>query len=196
MKGKTPYIKLFAITSIIFIIISSNNFYNLTHGYKQQKNANINTNITKQSDNKSSNSVSVPKLTIEKNITDERALAFNQSKQNGDIETKMSSGELMSPSSSLSNGTTTNLQGYINQLSNSTSDDIATFPINDLSQETIVALLKALSVQSLYKVLNSITVDDLSTLLNTNLTHEQANGILDRLPPNQKIEIQNRLVSK
>lgn len=109
------------------------------------------------------------------------------SKQN---ESKMSTGELGPPS----NGVSVNTKRYIDQLSNSSSTEIASFPINDLPSETTMNVLKGLSVLNLYKVLTSISVDDLSTLLQR-LTPDQVNQILDKLPQNQKRDIQNRIAS-
>lgn len=170
-------IRFISITLVILVAIASNNLYNSSKGYQLQTSTNASKQII--------HSQSVMNSTNNKNMIDKRGLAFNQSKQND--ENKMSTGELGPPS----NGISTNIKRYVDQLSNSSSSEIASFPINDLPSETTMDVLKGLSIQNLYKVLKSISVDDLSTLFQR-LTPDQVNEILDKLPPNQKRDIQSR----
>jgi hypothetical protein len=115
---------------------------------------------------------------------------------------KMSTIELGQPL----NGIPTNVKRYVDQLSNSSSSEIANFPINDLSSEKTTNVLCGLSVQNLYKVLKSISVDDLSTLFQrlspdqvkeilAKLPANQVKEILAKLPANQKKDIQSRITS-
>lgn len=171
-------IRVISIISVILVASWSNNFYNSSQAYQLQTSTNTSKQII--------HTQSVTNSTNNKNMIDTRSLAFNQSKQND--EPKMSTGELGPPS----NGIPPNVKRYIDQLSNSSSSEIAGFPINDLSSETTMNVLKGLSVQDLYKVLKSISVDDLSTLLKR-LTPDQVKEILDKLPPNQKMDIQSRI---
>ncbi len=179
MRMKIPYIKLFPVISIIIAVLVSNYFYNLSDGFQMQNR----TNISKQIIHNKLITIN----STDNSLIDNRAIALNKSNQN---EKRMSPGELGSPS----NGIPTNIQRYINQLSSSPPDEIAGFPINDLSSETTVDIMKGLSVQNLFKVLKSISVDDLSTLLHR-LTPDQVNMILNRLPQNQKTDIQSRIKS-
>jgi MgtE intracellular N domain len=169
-------VRVISIISVILVAIWSNNFYNSSQGYPLQTSTNTSKQIIHPE--------SVTNSTNKKNMIDTRALAFNQSKQN---EGKMSTGELGPPS----NGIPANVKRYVDQLSNSSSSEIAGFPINDLSSETTMSVLKGLSVHNLYKVLKSIPVDDLSILLKR-LTPDQVKEVLDKLPPNQKMDIQSR----
>jgi hypothetical protein len=186
-------IRVISIILVILVAIWSNNFYNSSQAYQLQTSTNTSKQII--------HTQSVTNSTNNKNMIDTRALAFNQSKQND--EGKMSTGELGPPSNGIpanlstgelgppSNGIPANVKRYIDQLSNSSSSEIPGFPINDLSSETTMNVLKGLSVQNLYKVLKSISVDDLSTLLKR-LTPDQVKETLDKLPPNQKMDIQSR----
>lgn len=114
---------------------------------------------------------------------DRGTLAFNQS-----INTKMSTTELgpQGPFPSIS-------QRIINDLGNATSDEIATYPINDLSPEVLVKVLNGLSADNLFKVLVNLPHDDLKTLFGSKLVPEQSKEILNRIPQDKRTEIQNRV---
>lgn len=114
-------------------------------------------------------------------------LAFNQT-NNTD---KMSTGELGS-TGEMGPTSFSNINRIINELGNATSDEIATYPINDLSPEVLIKVLNGLSVDNLYKVLRNLTQDDLKTLLVDKLTAEESKQILDRLPQDKKVDIENR----
>ncbi len=152
----------------------------LSNGYQIQNTSNISKQIH--------NNQSIPINSTNSKIVDKRAIALNQSKQS---EKRMSSDELGTPI----NGIPTNIQRYIIQLSNSSPSEISSFPINDLSTENTVSILKGLSVKNLFKVLNSISVDDLSTLLHR-LNPDLTNLILNKLSTNEKSDIQNRIKSQ
>lgn len=172
----------FCVISIILALIISINLHHLSQTYGLLTNANATKQIV-QNQSTMMNSIT------NKNMTDERLNVFNKSRQN-DENSRMSTPELGPPS----NGVSTNIQRYIDQLSNSTSSEIASFPINDLPSETTMSILKGLSIQNLYKVLTSISTDDLSTLLQR-LPPDQINQILDKLPANQKTDVQSRVAS-
>ena len=104
---------------------------------------------------------------------------------------KMSTTELGSPQGSLPSIT----QRTINELGNATSDEIATYPINDLSPEVLVNVLNGLSTDNLFKVLVNLPHDALKTLLLNTLVAEQSKQILNRLPQDKKAEIQTRMNS-
>jgi Mg/Co/Ni transporter MgtE len=178
------HIRPICILSVVLVAILSNNFHNSSQGYRLQPN----TNTSKQSLYKQSTGM---KFTNNNSMIS-RALAFNQSNLNdaNKMQSKMSSGELGRPS----NGISTNVERYVDQLSKSNPTEIATFPINDLPSETAVNVLKGLSVENLYKVLRSISIDDLSMLLQR-LPQDQVNEILNKLPVNQKSDIQTRITS-
>jgi hypothetical protein len=120
-------------------------------------------------------------------VEDRRTLAFNQTNDT----TKMSTSEL-APASDLGATSLSIIQRVINELGNATSDEIATYPINDLSPEVLVKVLNGLSVDNLYKVLRNLTQDDLKSLLVDKLTPEQSKQILERLPQDKKVDIENR----
>jgi len=169
---------LFFISLIIVVMISTNTY--LSNGYQVQNTSEISNQIL--------HNQSVPINSTNSKILDKRDIALNQSKQS---EKRMSSGELGTPL----NGIPTNIQRYIIQLSNSSPSEISSFPINDLSIETTVNILKGLSVKNLFKVLNSISVDDLSTLLHK-LNPDLTKLILNKLPTSEKSDIQNRIKSQ
>jgi MgtE-like protein len=173
-------IRVIPIISIILVVIASINLYNYSKSYEIQTSTNTSNQII--------HSQSVKNSTDTKNMTDERAIALNQSKQNDGA--KMSTGELGPPSKGIS----PNVKRYVDQVSVSSSSEIADFPINDLSPETTMDLLKGLSVQNLYKVLKSISAKDLSILFQR-ITPDQVKEILDKLPPNQKMDIQSRSIT-
>jgi hypothetical protein len=115
-------------------------------------------------------------------VEDRRTLAFNQTNNTDKMST---TGELGLTSIST-------VQRIINELGNATSDEIATYPINDLSPEVLVKVLNGLSVDNLYKVLRNLTQDDLKALLADKLTPEQSKQILERLPQDKKTDIETR----
>jgi len=115
-----------------------------------------------------------------------QTLAFNQT-NNTD---KMSTGEL--GPNQLGPTPLSNIQRIINELGNATSDEIATYPINDLSPEVLIKVLNGLSVNNLYKVLHNLPHDELKTLLVDNLTPQESKQILNRLPQGEKADIQNK----
>lgn len=84
-------------------------------------------------------------------------------------------------------------QRIINDLGNATSDEIATYPINDLSPEVLVKVLNGLSADNLFKVLVNLPHDDLKTLFGSKLVPEQSKEILNRIPQDKRTEIQNRV---
>ena len=82
-----------------------------------------------------------------------------------------------------------NTQRYIDDLSNSSPDEISTFPINDLEPSIVVQVLNGLSVDNLYKVLHGLYQEDLKTLLTTTLVKSQADQILNKLSLDKRNEI-------
>ena len=110
----------------------------------------------------------------------------NQSKDS----TKMSTSVLGSPNDSTRS--LSNVQRVINELNDSGPDEVATYPINDLSPEVVVKVLNGLSVDSLYKVLYNLPHDQLKTLLVDKLTPQESKQILDRLPQDKKTDIQKK----
>jgi hypothetical protein len=105
--------------------------------------------------------------------------------------TRMSSSELGSPTQPSQESLST-VQRVINELGNATSDEIATYPINDLSPDLLVKVLNGLSVDSLYKVLHGLPHDELKTLLVDKLTPQVSKQVLNRLPQGEKVDIQNK----
>ncbi len=87
------------------------------------------------------------------------------------------------------NMTNSNTQRYIDELSNSSPDEIYTYPINDLEPSIVVQVLNGLSVDNLYKVLHGLYQDDLKTLLTITLTKSQADQVLNKLSLDKKNEI-------
>jgi hypothetical protein len=118
------------------------------------------------------------------------AQSQNTNNQSNDAG-KMSTSELGSPND-ISQKSLSNVQRVINELGNATSYEVATYPINDLSPDLLVKALNGLSVQSLYKVLRNLPHDQLKILLVDKLTPQESKQILDRLPQQEKTDIQNK----
>lgn len=114
----------------------------------------------------------------------------NTDNQSNDT-TRMSPSELGSPTQTSQESLTT-VQRVINELDNATSDEVATYPINDLSPDLLVKVLNGLSVDSLYKVLHGLPHDELKTLLVDKLTPQVSKQVLNRLPQGEKVDIQNK----
>lgn len=112
----------------------------------------------------------------------------NTDNQSND-SSRMSTAELGSPND-ISQKSLSNVQRVINELDDATSDEVATYPINDLSPDLLVKVLNGLSVESLYKVLHNLPHDQLKILLVDKLTPQESKKILDRLPQLEKIDIQ------
>ena len=173
---------------LLIQVITSNELYDLSHGYYPLITVYANTNTTKY--NVTTSLDTSVNINTSKTVN-ESSPSSSLHNQNNNWDTKMSTSELGPPK----NGILTNLQEHINYLSTADAAEIADFHIHDFSQEMIVEIFKGLPVDALYRVLSNISEDDLSLLIQSKLSYSQVNEILDRLTLDQKTTIENKFLS-
>ena len=94
------------------------------------------------------------------------------------------------PKDLYSNNLTTEIvKGDLSRLA---ADEIARYPLKDLSSENLGIILSSLPIKDLEKTLNSIKADDLREVLNK-LPQEKIDQILNRLPQEKIDQILNRI---
>jgi hypothetical protein len=87
------------------------------------------------------------------------------------------------------NLTTEMVKGDLSRL---TPDEVAKYPLKDLSSENLGIILSSLPISDLEKTLNSIKADDLREVLNK-LPQDKIDQILNRLPQVKIDQILNRI---
>ena len=78
-------------------------------------------------------------------------------------------------------------------LHNLTPEEIAEFPLHELSSEDLVIIFKSLSIEDLEKTLSSITSQNLKEILNNKVPEDEVGQILNRLPQDKIEEILHRI---
>jgi hypothetical protein len=176
----TCIMKYFVLTSIILLLLFAGN----RHSYIPKSIFAIEANGTNANSN-------VDNLTSNKSVVNGSSVAPDVSVNTEN--NKMSPDTFGTTSPDEQN--TDYINNIVKELSSASSSKIANYPINDISSDDIVRVLNKLSVTDLYKVLSGINQNSFMNLLNEQLSPDQVNQILDRLPADKKQSIENRVTS-
>lgn len=110
-------------------------------------------------------------------------IVSNQSNNTGiDEETKLGTEDLNSDEHTVTQ------EMIVNDLHDLGPEEIATYPLNELSPQDLVIIFNSLSVNDLEKTLSSISPDNLREIF-VKLPQDEVNQILNRLPEAKGQEI-------
>lgn len=116
-------------------------------------------------------------------VSEETLTASNQSNSSVvDEETKLGAKDLNTEEQTVTQ------EMIVNDLHDLGPEEIATYPLNELSPQDLVIIFNSLSVNDLEKTLSSISPDNLREIF-VKLPQDEVNQILNRLPEAKGQEI-------